>query len=108
MNRKSRPHPGDTSEINLEGHRGRLKPDDVGVVGNNRDLGFFIHPTLVLDAQDGFPLGLSHVQLWTRAIDHGSKHSNSKFGMFILHRQKCRNMYVSRFSFSVNITQSFL
>jgi len=34
--------------------------------------------------------------------------SNSKFGMFILHRQKCRNMYVSRFSFSVNITQSFL
>lgn len=63
----------DTSEINLEGHRGRLKPDDVGVVGNNRDLGFFIHPTLVLDAQDGFPLGLSHVQLWTRAIDHASK-----------------------------------
>jgi len=34
--------------------------------------------------------------------------SNSKFGMFILHRQKCRNMCMSRFSFSVNITQSFL
>ncbi len=34
--------------------------------------------------------------------------SNSKFGMFILHRQKCRNIYVSRFYFSVNITQSFL
>jgi hypothetical protein len=57
----------------LEGHRGRLKSDGVGVVGNNRDLGFFIHPTLVLDAQDGFPLGLSHVQLWSRAIAHRDK-----------------------------------
>jgi Transposase DDE domain len=63
----------DTSEINLETHRGRLKPEGVGVVGNNRDLGFFIHPTLILDAEDGFPLGLSHVQLWTRAIAHANK-----------------------------------
>ncbi|MBC7823597.1 MAG: hypothetical protein H7126_06915 [Candidatus Parcubacteria bacterium] len=47
----------DTSGINLDAHRGRLKEEGVGVVGNNRDLGFFIHPTLVLDAQDGFPLG---------------------------------------------------
>jgi hypothetical protein len=65
----------DTSEINLNAHRGRLNPEGVGVVGNNRDVGFFIHPTLVLSAEDRFPLGLSHVQMWTRAMGRGKKKS---------------------------------
>jgi hypothetical protein len=64
----------DTSEINLEAHRGRLKTEGLGVVGNNKDVGFFIHPTLVLDANSGFPLGLSNIKLWTRAIDRPDKH----------------------------------
>jgi hypothetical protein len=42
-------------------------------VGNNQDVGFYIHPTLVLDALSGFPLGLSAVQLWTREKDHADK-----------------------------------
>jgi hypothetical protein len=57
----------DTSEINLESHRGRLKSEGLGVVGNNKDVGLFIHPTLAVDAENGFPLGLSNVQLWTRS-----------------------------------------
>jgi len=57
----------DTSEINLESHQGRLKPEGLGVVGNNKNVGFFIHPSLAVDAENGFPLGLSNVQLWTRA-----------------------------------------
>jgi hypothetical protein len=56
----------DTTEINLQSHLGRLKPANLGVVGNNSDVGFFLHPTLVLDAETGFPLGVSAVQLWTR------------------------------------------
>lgn len=56
----------DTSEINLESHRRRLKSEGLGVVGNNKDVGLFIHPTLAVDAENGFPLGLSNVQLWTR------------------------------------------
>ena len=63
----------DTSEINLQSHAGRLKPEKLGVVGNNKDIGFFIHPTLVLDALNGFPLGLSAVQLWTRKKGHLDK-----------------------------------
>jgi len=59
----------DTSEINLQAHQGRLKPDGLGVVGNNKDIGFFIHPTLAVDADNGFPLGLSNVQVWTRSPD---------------------------------------
>lgn len=56
----------DTSEVNLQSHAGRLKLEELGVVGNARDVGFFIHPTLALDAETGLPLGLSALQLWTR------------------------------------------
>ena len=63
----------DSSEINLESHVGRLNPEKLGVVGNNKDVGFYIHPTLVLDAVSGFPLGLSAVQLWTREKGHRDK-----------------------------------
>lgn len=59
----------DTSEINLQAHQGRLKPEGLGVVGNNRDVGFFIHPTLALNAETGFPLGLSAIHLWPREFD---------------------------------------
>jgi len=62
--------------------------------------------------QSPTPLSLTirqdHVHMHIEYPPSKSISSNSKFGMFILHRQKCRNMYVSRFSFSVNITQSFL
>lgn len=71
----------DTSEINLQAHRGRLKPDGLGVVGNNRDVGFFIHPTLVLNAETGFPLGLSAIHLWSRDFDHADKHQRDYKGL---------------------------
>lgn len=64
----------DSSEVNLQAHAGRLKPQKLGVVGNNRDVGFFMHPTLVLNAETGFPLGLSSVHLWSRELDHADKH----------------------------------
>jgi hypothetical protein len=31
----------DSSEINLQSHVGRLKPEKLGVVGNNTDVGFY-------------------------------------------------------------------
>jgi hypothetical protein len=67
----------DTSEINLQSHQGRLHPEGLGVVGNNKDVGFFIHPTLALDAENGFPLGLSNVQLWTRSPERPDKHERN-------------------------------
>jgi len=63
----------DTSEINLQRHSGRLKQEGVGVVGNNRDLGFWLHPSLVLDAKSGFPLGLSHIRSWHRSMERSTK-----------------------------------
>ena len=64
----------DSSEINLQSHIGRLSSEGLGVVGNNTDVGFYIHPTLVLDGESGFPLGLSTLKLWSREIDHADKH----------------------------------
>lgn len=63
----------DTSEINLQAHIGRIDKEGLGVLGNDRDLGFFIHPTLVVDGVNGFPLGISHVQMWSRPADHLDK-----------------------------------
>ena len=67
----------DPSEINLQSHVGRLKAKGIGVVGNNTDVGFYLHPTLVLDAENGFPLGISTVLLWTRDINHADKHERN-------------------------------
>jgi len=64
----------DSSEINLQSHSCRVKPEQLGVVDNNTDMGFYIHPTLVLAAKKGFPLELSTVPLWSRGFDRKEQH----------------------------------
>jgi len=58
----------DTTEINVATHRGRLpvQDADLGVTGAGQGLGFFVHPTLVVDARDATPLGFADVLLWNR------------------------------------------
>lgn len=60
----------DTTEANMEDHHNRLKRGTgVGLSGNNNDLGFFLHSSLVLDAQTTNVLGFSDIQLWHRPED---------------------------------------
>jgi hypothetical protein len=60
----------DTSEINVDNHRNRLKKGSgIGLTGNNKDLGFFLHSSLVLDASTETILGFSDIQLWHRDED---------------------------------------
>lgn len=54
----------DTSEINLQRHADRVS--GLGTVGNGTDRGFFVHPLLTVDADDGACLGLAHLHLWQR------------------------------------------
>jgi hypothetical protein len=54
----------DTSEINYQAHAGRVK--GLGPVGNGTDLGFFIHPALVVDAKGGGIIGLGGGAVWRR------------------------------------------
>lgn len=70
---------GDTSELNYQRHVGKLSQDDVdlGPVGNNRDIGFFLHPMLVVDAHDGFPLGFSDLYTWNRSWEKLDKHERA-------------------------------
>lgn len=54
----------DTSEINYQANAARVS--GLGKVGNGSDLGFFLHPVLVVDAQESACLGFAHLHLWQR------------------------------------------
>jgi hypothetical protein len=54
----------DTSEINYQAHANRVS--GLGTVGNGKDVGFFIHPMLILDAHDETCLGLGAIKTWIR------------------------------------------
>lgn len=55
----------DTSEINFEAHRGRVR--GLGPVGNGHDLGFFVHPLLGVDAGTGGVIGLIGGTIYKRS-----------------------------------------
>jgi hypothetical protein len=60
----------DTSSIGLSKHSNRIKPNSgVGLVGNKIGLGFLLHGSLVLDANNETMLGFSDVHLWHREED---------------------------------------
>ena len=65
----------DSSEINLYGHRNRIKKDDhIGVTNaSEMGLGFFIHPSFVIDAESLMPYGFSDVKLWNRTHEAAAK-----------------------------------
>lgn len=64
----------DTSEINLYNHRNRIKKDDyIGINGTVGSLGFFIHPSFVLDSQTLMPFGFSDVKIWNRSHEEPRK-----------------------------------
>lgn len=56
----------DTTEYNYQHHHKRLKDGTLGVVGNNRDQGFFAHVMICFDAQSTFPIGISDCKQWSR------------------------------------------
>jgi len=57
----------DTTELNMEKHRNRIgSKDELGLTGNNSDLGFFCHPTLAVDPCDASLVGIIDLHLWHR------------------------------------------
>lgn len=55
----------DTTEINYQAHVGRVT-GGLGTVGNGTDIGFFMHPMLLIDAELETCLGLSSIKTWVR------------------------------------------
>jgi len=55
----------DTTEINYQAHAGRVT-GGLGTVGNGKDIGFFMHPMLLVDAELETCLGLGAIKTWIR------------------------------------------
>lgn len=66
----------DTTEINHQRHIGFLDAadPDLGPTGNNKDIGFFLHPSIVIDRETGMLLGASDVHIWNRTYGQPGKH----------------------------------
>jgi hypothetical protein len=55
----------DTTEVNYQAHAARII-GGLGTVGNGKDLGFFMHPMLLVDAELETCLGLGAIKTWVR------------------------------------------
>jgi hypothetical protein len=82
----------DTTEINKERHRNLYDADDpdLGPTGNNKNIGFFMHPVLLVDAAGYFPRGFSSVTCWNRAWDKQDKHDRNYEGQPISEKESNR------------------
>lgn len=65
---------GDTTSYNLNSHKGRIQDvERIGVLEDNKSLGFMSHVHLALDAASEDILGLCDVLLWNRKKAKGKK-----------------------------------
>ncbi len=68
----------DSSEINFQKHAGRIKPDSgLGRVGNNHDIGLFVHTSLAVSAGSGRVFGYSDIHYWTRQHQVPTTHDDA-------------------------------
>ena len=64
----------DTTEFNLESHRHRITDTwGLGLTGNNKNLGFFCHPSLVINPLDASLIGVADFHLWHREEEEQRK-----------------------------------
>jgi hypothetical protein len=56
----------DTTEYNFQHHIDRLDEGTLGLVGNNKDVGFFCHLMLCFYADNCLPVGIPYTRLWSR------------------------------------------
>jgi hypothetical protein len=66
----------DTTEINHHSHKNRVT--GLGPVGNPKNIGFFLHPALVIDGDDKTCLGLSPIHTHVRALEKKKRYQGEK------------------------------
>lgn len=67
----------DTTEINLFRHRNRLdQSTGIGRIGTHEcnQIGFKLHPSMVIDACSGLPLGFADIYMWNRPMGKETKY----------------------------------
>lgn len=82
----------DTTEINYQSHINYLdKADlDLGPVGNNVDIGYFLHPGLVIDPTLAMSIGFSSIHIWNRKWDKQSKEQRDYQNQIIEEKESYR------------------
>jgi hypothetical protein len=64
----------DTTQPTFEKNRSNISnTDGLGVIADNKSLGFFLHPSLLVDANDKQSLGFIDIQTWSREVNTLSK-----------------------------------
>lgn len=89
----------DSTEINLSSHGKRIKKDDyIGTTNANNDkgLGFFLHPSLVLDATECIPYGYSDIKVWNRSLEFESKFERAYNKLSIEEKESYKWIEVSK------------
>lgn len=68
----------DTTDFNFRDHENYLDAADehLGPMSNEGDMGFYLHPGLVVDAEHGIGLGFSYIKIWNRA--HGKMNKQER------------------------------
>ena len=82
----------DTTEINYQSHINFLNKNDcdLGPVGNNTDIGYFLHPGLVIDTQTAMGIGYSYIHIWNRQWDKRNKIQRDYKGQSIEEKESYR------------------
>ena len=88
----------DTSEINMNDHKSRLKPDSGIGRSDKSDVSncFKLHPGLVLDATNLTPLGYSHIKLFHRPEDMPDKKERGKLKQSIQDKESYKWIEVAQ------------
>lgn len=89
----------DTTEVNLSSHSGRINKDDfIGTTNAIKDkgLGYFLHPSLVVDAQECIPYGYSAIKVWNRPLKFQSKHERNYNSLPIEKKESWKWIEVSK------------
>lgn len=89
----------DSTEINLNAHCNRIKKDEyLGATNASRDtgLGFFLHPSLVVDARQCIPYGYSDIKIWNRSLSPSSKYERDYKKLSIEEKESYKWIEVSK------------
>lgn len=82
----------DTCELNYAHHSGFLDPGDadLGPTGNDRDIGFFVHPSIAIDRERQLLLGAGDVHIWNRRFGKPDKTASKYKGQPIEEKESYR------------------
>lgn len=88
----------DSTEINLSSHSKRINKDDyLGTTNDHgKGLGFFLHPSLVVDATECILYGYSAIKIWNRPLEFESKFERDYNNLPIEQKESYKWIEVSR------------